>query len=163
MCSINNNIYKNPTLKYFVRKEFQTNIMNYRIDFFVFSFLGVLTLGRFERFAFRKLVGKGTFPGEVYCKKVKQKNIKFSNSVVVPAATSKGNTTSQNTHLSVTLPRCTHEVTANLVFCSWATLFSCKCRLANLIFNWSYVYDLCIYDFETIWRPIWQPLIDFLI
>ncbi len=61
-------------------------------------------------------------------------------SVGLPAATSKGNTRSQNTCLSATLPRCARELTANLVFCSWATLFSCKCRPANLIFNWSSVH-----------------------
>ena len=58
-------------------------------------------------------------------------------SVSLPAATSKGNTPSQNTCLSATLPRCAQELTANLLFCSRATLFSRKCRPANLVFNWS--------------------------
>ncbi len=49
-------------------------------------------------------------------------------------------TPSQNTYLSATLPCCARELTANLVFCSWATFFSCKCRPANLIFNWSSVH-----------------------
>ena len=44
------------------------------------------------------------------------------------------------TCLSATLPRYAHELTENLVFCSWTTLSSCKCRPANLIFNRSSVH-----------------------
>ncbi len=42
----------------------------------------------------------------------------IENSVGLPAATSKGNTPTQYTHLSATLPRCARELIVDLVFCS---------------------------------------------
>ena len=63
----------------------------------------------------------------------------IAHSVCRPA-TSKDNAPSQTLVWSATLPRCARELTANLVFCSWATLFGCKCRPANFMFNWSSVH-----------------------
>jgi len=48
----------------------------------------------------------------------------IENSVGLPATTLKGNAPSQNTRLSATLPRYACELTANLVFCSFALPFS---------------------------------------
>ena len=61
----------------------------------------------------------------------------IKNSVSLLATTSRGNTPLQSIHLPATLPHSAHELTANLLFCLWTTLFSCKCRPANLVFNWS--------------------------
>jgi len=41
----------------------------------------------------------------------------------------------QNTRLYATLPSYARELIANLMFCFWAALFSCKCKSVNLIFN----------------------------
>ena len=61
--------------------------------------------------------------------------------LILPACTTlKGNAPSQTLVWPATLPRCARELTANLVFCSWATLFGCKCRPANFVFNWSSVH-----------------------
>ncbi len=57
-----------------------------------------------------------------------------------PRCNLKVQTPFQNTHLSSTLSCCAHELTANLMFSSWATLYCCKSRPANLIFNWSSVH-----------------------
>jgi len=65
---------------------------------------------------------------------------KLNPPIEVVRAHWKGNAPSQNTHLSAILPCCAREFTLNLVYCSWATLLSCKCRPANLIFNWSSVH-----------------------
>ena len=59
----------------------------------------------------------------------------IENSVGLPAATSKGNTPSQNTHLSATLPRYARELTANLVFGSWALPFSVAKQAGKLRFQ----------------------------
>ncbi len=42
----------------------------------------------------------------------------IENSVALPATSSKGNTPSQKTRMSATLPRNAHELTSNILFCS---------------------------------------------